>query len=158
MTHIRQTYLWKAIKLSLLMTVGVAIAIYIVNETINAIQVMRGGATTIAHVISADDEDREYDDGRRVAIVTVAVYEFAVDGHPFYGRTEVSQGSLSIGDILTIVYNPKDPSKNRVKGTREVLGHLFTVFLFGGMLSYFLIKTAIDRFLSLKAAKSSLDR
>lgn len=154
MLNNRQTNLWTVIKASLMLTIGGAILIFIAIETINAIQVMRGGASTTARVISADDEDREYNDGRRVAIVTVAVYEFVVDDRRFLGKTEVAQGSLSEGDQLTISYNPKDPSKNRVKGDRGVLGHLFITYLFGGFFAYFLIRTAVDKLSSLKSPKS----
>lgn len=152
----QRSNLWSVIKASIMLTIGIAIMVFIIRETINAIQGMSGGATVMARVVSANEEDREYDDGRRVAIVTVAVYEFDVRGRQYYGRTEVSRGSLSAGDQLTISYSPKDSSKNRVKGDREVLGHLFTVLLFGGMFSYILIKTAIDRFQSLKASKNPL--
>jgi hypothetical protein len=58
---------------------------------------------------------------------------------------------LSKGDQLTIEYNPKDPTKNRVSGDRGVLGHLFTIFLFGGTIAYFIIKTAMHKLSSLKA-------
>lgn len=133
------------IKAFVSLAVGVAIIVFIVFQTVRAIQVMRGGATTAAHVISTFDDDRESDDGRRVGVVTIAWYEFSVNGRQFHGRTEVSQGSLSEGGHLTISYNPKDPEKNRVRGDRKVLGDLFLIYLIGGIVAYLLIKDATRR-------------
>jgi hypothetical protein len=133
------------IKAFVSLAVGVAIIVFLVFQTLKAIQVMRGGATTTGYVISTFDDDRESDDGRRAGVVTIAWYEFSVNCRQFHGRTEVSQGSLSEGDHLTISYNPKDPEINRVRGDRKVLGDLFLIYLIGGIVAYFLIKDATRR-------------
>jgi uncharacterized membrane protein len=133
------------IKASVSLAAGVAIIIFMVFETVKAIQVMLGGATTTAHVISTFDDDRESDYNHRAWVVTIAWYEFSVNGRQFHGGTEVSQGSLSEGDHLTILYNPKNPEINRVRGDRKVLGDLTVIYLFGGIVAYFLIKEATRR-------------
>jgi hypothetical protein len=145
---------WNVIKVSVLLTIGAAIIIFIAIESVNSIQVMTGRGRTTARVISTSDEEREYEDGHRVAIVTVAEYEFVVDSRKFYGKTEVSQNSLSEGDQLTIQFNPSDPSKNRVRGDRKVLADLLLMYLVGGIFAYIVIKIAISKLPSLKAPKS----
>ena len=132
------------IKALVSLAVSAAIIVFIVFQTFKTIQVMRGGATTTAHVISTFEDLRE-PEGGRAAVVTIAWYEFSVNGRQFHGRTEVSQGSLSEGDHLTISYNPKDPEKNRVRGDRKVLGDLFLIYLIGGIVAYFFIKDATRR-------------
>jgi hypothetical protein len=84
-------------------------------------------------------------DGAKVRPITVAGYRFAANGRDYYGKTEVAQGELTEGDTLTIKYNSADPTKNRVKGSREILGRWFTFMVFGGFAAYALIGTAIGK-------------
>jgi len=134
--------------------IAIAIIAFLVIETINAVQVMTGKTSAKANVISTNDEVREWNDGNDAGWVTVAVYRFNVMGHEYYGKTEVSQGSLSEGDQLTIKYNSKDPTKNRVIGDRAILGRLFTFLIFGGWAVYMLIGTSIGKLKSLKHEES----
>lgn len=133
------------------LAIGIAIIVFLVTETIHTVQTMTGKAVAKATVISTNDEEREWNDGRSIGIVTVAVYNFDVNGHAYYGKTEVSQGSLTEGNQLTIKYNMNDPTINRVKGDRAVLGRLFTFLVFGGVAIYLLIGTSIGIFKSHKA-------
>ena len=125
------------------LAVAIAIIVFLVIDAINTVQVMTGKEIATATVISTFDDVRE--SGRRAGMITVADYRFIVNNTEYYGGTEVSQGSLSEGDQLTIKYNKKDPTKNRRAGDRELLARLTLFLMFGGMAVYLLIGTSIDK-------------
>ena len=142
---------WEVVKGIFYLAAGIAIIVFLINKTINTVQVMTGKNTAKATVISTDEDVREWNDGNDAAVVTIGVYKFTVNGHEYFGKTEVKQGSLSEGDQLTIKYNSNDPTRNRVIRDRAVLGDLFTFMLFGGFAAYFLIATSIAKYKSYKA-------
>ena len=133
------------------MAIGIAIIIFLVFKTVNAVQVMTGKQTAKAIVISTNDEVRESNE--RAGMVTVTVYSFIVNDNEYYGRTEVSQGSLSEGDQLTIKYNANDPTKNRVAGDRSVIGDWLLFVMLGGVAAYLLIGAAIGFLKPFRARK-----
>lgn len=135
------------------LTTGVAVAIYLIIEGINVYQVMRGGARAPARVIATSDEVREADDGRRAGLVTVAEYQFLVNGKQFTGSTEGVQGSWSKGDQLTVEFNPDDPKQNRVVGDRQPLGNYFLLLLFGSLFAFYAIRLNIGTLQKIRLAR-----
>ena len=129
--------LLRSLKALVWMAAGIAVAVFLTGRTIHVFQLMRGGATASARVTETFDDERE--DERRVGIVTVAVYEFSVQGTRFVGKTEGPRGGFSVGDTIPIQYNPKNPTQNRAKGDRHELGNYFMLLIFGGMFSYYTI-------------------
>lgn len=133
------------------LAIAIAIIVFLVIDAINTVQVMTGKTIATATVISADDEVREWNDGQDAGLVTVAIYKFIVNAHEYYGKTEVSQGSLSEGDQLTIKYNSNDPTKNREVGDRDIFVRFIAFLIFGGVAVFFLIGASIKIFKSQKA-------
>ncbi len=135
------------------MVAGIAVAVYLIIEGIDVYQIMRGGARAQARVIATSDEVREADDGRRAGLVTVAEYEFLVNGKQFTGSTEGAQGSWSKGDQLTVEFNPNDPNQNRIVGDRQPLGNYFLQLLFGGLFAFYAIRVNIGTLQKIRLAR-----
>jgi hypothetical protein len=134
------------------LTTGVAMVVFLGMKGVETFRIMRGGSQALAQVIAAYNEEREFDDGRRVRIVTVAEYEFFAAGGRFTGRTEGPRGFLSEGHKLTVEFNPQNPNQNRASGDRRALGDFFVLILFGGMFAYFAIRLNVETLVKLQRA------
>ena len=140
MTDLRRSRTYVVAKALFWLSAGVAMAAFIGFKGIETYRIMHGGNQAPGRVIETFDDEREYEVGRRVGIVTVAQYEFFVGGERFTGTTEGPQGSWERGDNLRVKFNPRNPNENRAVGDRHVLGHYFVLVVFGGLFAYFAIR------------------
>jgi hypothetical protein len=129
------------IKASLLFCLALVIALFLVVQAFDTIKIMSTSNNAMAMVIDTYEDIRETSDGRQAAVVTIAIYEFSYKGRTYNGKTEGAAGFLDAGDKIIISFNPNNPTKNRAKGDREVLGNFFIFLMFGGALTYYLMKT-----------------
>jgi len=121
------------------LSVGVAVAAFLLVRGTHVFQVMRGGATASARVLETFQEERENDTTGEHGTVTIAVYEFSVRGNRFTGRTEED---YQAGDNIEIEYNPQNPAQNRAKGDRDPIANYFILLIFGGSFAYYAISRA----------------
>lgn len=156
MNDARKSKAYVAAKAVFWLSAGVTMAAYLGLEGVETYQIMRGGSQAPGRVVATSDYEREYNDGRSVAVVTIAEYEFLAEGVRFTGRTEGAQGSLSEGDEVMVEFNPRNPTQNRVVGDRGVLGDYFVLAMFGGAFAYYAIRWNVETLVQLRRAARDL--
>jgi hypothetical protein len=81
-------------------------------------------------------------DREAIVPVTVAEYEFPVDGRRVRGTTEGEVGSWKIGDRLEVRFRPDDPTQNQaVRDASGLQEMLFLLVVFAGPFLYFTVKS-----------------
>jgi len=130
---------WTKIKATLWVIEAIFVSYYILHGGIEAFKsAILTNAKIRAKVTETREEERE--DGHQIGKVTVAAYEFTVDGQKFRGATSGQLGTWSVGDTLEVLYYRHDPSRNRRNGDREKIVNILLVSIAGLLFVYWAIK------------------
>jgi hypothetical protein len=100
-------------------------------------RIMRAGARTTAHIISIANKSVEEESTGNSGEVSVATYEFLNGARTVHGSVTGSEGSWSVGETVTVEYNPSNPVENHATGDNNPVVTFFLFLVFGGSVAIY---------------------